>query len=149
VEKDPFDLQRFLSAQATTFETALGELRAGRKRSHWMWFIFPQLRGLGRSPTAQFYGIASLDEARAYLADPELGQRLDLATRVVLSAKDLSIRQTFGSPDDAKFHSSMALFALASSTEANPFREALGRWFGGKTDDASQRLLEHPGCPSK
>jgi uncharacterized protein (DUF1810 family) len=149
MENDPFNLQRFAAAQASTFETALEELRAGRKRSHWMWFIFPQLRGLGRSPTAQFYGIASLDEARAYLDHPELGPRLDLATQSVLSTKDLSIRQIFGSPDDSKFHSSMTLFALASSTEANSFGKALDRWFGGKTDEGSQRLLEHLGSALK
>src|SRR6187431_3229255 len=117
---DPHQLERFVEAQTPVFDTVLDELRTGRKRSHWMWFIFPQLRGLGRSPNAQFYGIASLDEARAYLAHPELGPRLDLATRAVLSTKGLSICQIFGSPDDVKFHSSMTLFALASSTRASP-----------------------------
>jgi uncharacterized protein (DUF1810 family) len=131
VTEDPHDLQRFVRAQASCFEIALAELRAGRKRSHWMWFIFPQLRGLGRSPTAQFYGIASLDEARAYLTHPVLGPGLDHAVRAVLSTKDRSAHQIFGSPDDLKFRSSMTLFALASPVSSNPFREALTRWFEG------------------
>jgi uncharacterized protein (DUF1810 family) len=142
MEGNRFDLQRFVTAQAPTFETALAELRAGRKQSHWMWFIFPQLRGLGRSPTAQFYGIASLEEARAYLAHPVLGPRLELATRAVLSTKDLSIHQIFGSPDDLKFHSSMTLFTLASSGASDCFRESLDRWFDGKKDEASVMLLK-------
>jgi uncharacterized protein (DUF1810 family) len=141
MEDNLFDLQRFVTAQAPTFETALAELRAGRKQSHWMWFIFPQLRGLGRSPTARFYGIASLGEARAYLAHPVLGPRLELATQAVLSTKDLSIQQIFGSPDDLKFHSSMTLFTLASSVASNSFCESLDRWFDGKTDEASLKLL--------
>jgi uncharacterized protein (DUF1810 family) len=141
MEDNLFDLQRFVTAQAPTFETALTELRAGRKQSHWMWFIFPQLRGLGRSPTARFYGIASLGEARAYLAHPVLGPRLELATQAVLSTKDLSIQQIFGSPDDLKFHSSMTLFTLASSVASNSFCESLDRWFDGKTDEASLKLL--------
>ena len=143
MEENSFDLQRFVTAQAPTIETALTELRAGRKQSHWMWFIFPQLRGLGRSPTARYYGIASLDEARAYLAHPVLGPRLELATRAVLSSKDLSIQQIFGSPDDLKFHSSMSLFNLASSAASNSFCESLDRWFDGKSDEASLKLLRH------
>ena len=123
----------------------IAELRGGRKQSHWMWFIFPQLRGLGRSSMAQFYGIAFLDEARAYLAHPVLGPRLDLATRAVLSTKDRSLQQIFGSPDDLKFHSSMTLFALASAAASNPFRDALDRWFGGRMDGASLKVLENLG----
>jgi uncharacterized protein (DUF1810 family) len=135
--KRPIDLQRFLTAQAPMFEIALAELRAGQKRSHWIWFIFPQLRDLGRSWTAQFYGIASLDEARAYLAHPVLGTRLELATLAVLSVKDLSVHQIFGWPDDLKFHSSITLFALASSVPGNHFREALDRLFSGRMDEVS------------
>ena len=138
--EDQFDLQRFLAAQESDFETAIAELRGGRKQSHWMWFIFPQLRGLGRSSMAQFYGIASLDEARAYLAHPVLGPQLDLTTRAVLSTKGRSLKQIFGSPDDLKFHSSMTLFALATSAESNPYREALDLWFGGRMDDASLNM---------
>ena len=140
MHEDSFDLQRFLAAQESDFETAIAELRGGRKQKHWMWFIFPQLRGLGRSSMAQFYGIASLDEARAYLAHPVLGPRLDLATRAVLSTKGRSLEQIFGSPDDLKIHSSMTLFALATSAESNPYREALDRWFGGRMDDASLNM---------
>src|SRR4051812_39696688 len=104
---DPHDLQRFAAAQEPVFSTALAELRAGRKRTHWMWFIFPQLRGLGRSPTAIYYGIGSLDEARAYLAHPVLGPRLDLCTDAVLGVEGRTLHEIFGSPDNMKFHSSM------------------------------------------
>jgi uncharacterized protein (DUF1810 family) len=136
-----FDLQRFVTAQAATFDTALAELRAGRKRSHWMWFVFPQLRRLGRSASAQFYGIASIDEARAYLAHHVLGPRLDQATRAVLSTSGVSIHEIFGSPDDMKFHSSMTLFALVTPGTSNPYRAALDRWFEGGMDEASLKLL--------
>lgn len=94
--QDPFNLERFVSAQATTFETALSELRAGRKRSHWMWFVFPQLRGLGHSSTAAFYGLASLDEARAYLAHPVLAHRLMRSTQAVMAIEGSSLLQIFG-----------------------------------------------------
>ena len=107
MEEDPSNLQRFVEAQATTFETALAELRAGRKRTHRMWFVFPQLRGLGRSPKAEFYGIGSADEARAYLAYGDLGPRLKRATRAVLSTTGLSAHTIFGTPDDLKFRSAL------------------------------------------
>jgi uncharacterized protein (DUF1810 family) len=99
-EADRFDLDRFITAQEPVFETVLAELRAGRKRTHWMWFIFPQLAGLGRSSTARFYGIGSVDEVRAYLAHPVLGPRLDLCTRIVLASESPSVHAIFGSPDD-------------------------------------------------
>jgi uncharacterized protein (DUF1810 family) len=99
---DRFDLQRFVTAQEPVFETVLAELRAGRKRTHWMWFVFPQLAGLGRSSTARFYGISSIDEARAYLAHPVLGPRLDRCTRIVLASDGPSLHAIFGSPDDLK-----------------------------------------------
>jgi uncharacterized protein (DUF1810 family) len=142
MEDDPFDLRRFLIAQEASFEAALAELHAGSKRGHWMWFIFPQLRGLGRSPTAQYYGIALLDEARAYLAHPVLGSRLELVTGAVISTKGLTTHQIFGSPDDLKFHSSMTLFHLASPIGGSPFRQALDRWFSGRMDDGSMKLLD-------
>jgi uncharacterized protein (DUF1810 family) len=142
LEEDPFNLQRFVEAQATTFETALAELRAGRKRSHWMWFVFPQLRGLGRSPTAEFYGIGSADEARAYVAHGDLGPRLERATCAVLSTTGLSAHTIFGTPDDLKFHSSMTLFGFVSPAPGNLFREALDRWFGGRMDEATLGLLD-------
>ncbi|MEI5668452.1 DUF1810 domain-containing protein [Bosea sp. CCNWLW174] len=141
MDQDSFRLQRFVEAQATTFDTALSEMREGRKRSHWMWFIFPQLRGLGRTATAQFYGIASLEEARAYLAHPLLAPRLDLVTQAVLATSGRSLHEIFGSPDDLKFHSSMTLFAIASERQDGPFRDALDRWFAGGMDAGSMALL--------
>ena len=144
---DPFDLQRFVDAQEPVFATALQELRDGRKRSHWMWFVFPQLRGLGRSSTAEFYGIASLDEARAYLAHPVLGPRLESATRAVLAVQGRTLHAIFGSPDDMKFHSSMTLFAVAAGEAASPWREALARVCGGRMDEATLALLGTAGSP--
>src|SRR5439155_9621110 len=111
---DRYDLQRFVAAQEPVLETVLAELRAGRKRSHWMWFVFPQLSGLGRSSTARFYGIGSIDEARAYLADPVLGPRLDLCARIVLTSESPSLHAIFGSPADMEFRSCMTLFSLAA-----------------------------------
>jgi uncharacterized protein (DUF1810 family) len=136
-----FDLERFVTAQAPVFETVLAELRAGRKRSHWMWFVFPQLRGLGQSATARFYGIASLEEARAYLAHPLLGPRLDLCTKIVLESEGPSLHAILGSPDDMKFRSCMTLFSLATHDPANPFRQALDRWCGGRSDEQTLALL--------
>ena len=140
-DANPFDLERFVTAQAPVVETVIAELRAGRKRSHWMWFVFPQLRGLGHSPTAQFYGILSLDEARAYLQHPVLGPRLDLCTRTVLEVKYYSVHEIFGSPDDLKFHSSVTLFAIATTDAASMFHQALARWWGGDMDTQTLRLL--------
>ena len=111
----------------------LDELRAGRKRSHWIWFVFPQLAALGRSATARYYGIASLAEARAYLAHEVLGPRLHECARLVTAVRDRSIGEIFGSPDDLKFRSSMTLFALADP-EAPVFRDALRRYFDGEPD---------------
>lgn len=140
---DPHDLARFRTAQQRVFETALAELRAGRKQTHWMWFIFPQLRGLGRSPTAQFYGISSIEEARAYVADPVLGERLRLATASTLTVEGRSAHAIFGSPDDMKFRSSMTLFSVAAGGEAgSPFQQALDRYFAGEPDAQTLRLLE-------
>src|SRR3954463_13897809 len=99
-DADPFNLERFVTAQASVFSTVLDELKAGRKRSHWMWFIFPQPRGLGRSPTAEFYGLSSLNETRAYLAHPVLGPRLTLCTETVLILEGRSLHAIFGPPDD-------------------------------------------------
>jgi uncharacterized protein (DUF1810 family) len=137
---DNSDLDRFVTAQEGVFETALAELQAGRKRSHWMWFIFPQLRGLGMSETARFYGIVSAAEARAYLDHPVLGPRLDRCTRAVLDAKAPSLHAIFGSPDDLKFRSSMTLFHVVSDRE-NVFRQALDRWCGGAPDERTLELL--------
>ncbi len=139
---DRFNLDRFVSAQAGIFDVALAELRAGCKRSHWMWFVFPQLRGLGRSSTAEFYGLASLAEARAYLDHPLLGERLDEATRAVLALPEgASLHRIFGSPDDLKFRSCMTLFEAASADGASPFRAALERFCDGRADEATLKLL--------
>ena len=139
---DPFDLQRFVTAQAPVFETALAELRAGRKRSHWMWFVFPQLRGLGVSPTAQFYGLASLLDARAYLAHPLLGERLARCVEALLAVQGRSLTTIFGLPDDMKFRSSMTLFALAAGDETALFHQALDRYAEGRMDERTLALLE-------
>ena len=138
---DPFDLERFVTAQNPVFDTALGELRAGRKRSHWMWFVFPQLRGLGRSSMAQYYGIGSLAEARADLAHRVRGPRLDLCTRTVLDIEGKSLHAIFGSPDDMKFRSCATLFAIAAGEGDNPFRRALDRWCDGRLDEQTLTLL--------
>jgi uncharacterized protein (DUF1810 family) len=140
--EDSFDLERFVTAQAPVFETVLAELRAGRKRSHWMWFVFPQLRGLGQSATARYYGIASIEEARAYLTHPLLGPRLDLCTTIVLGSEGPSLHAIFGSPDDMKFRSCMTLFSLATDDPANPFRQALDRWCSGRPDERTLALLD-------
>jgi uncharacterized protein (DUF1810 family) len=141
-DSDPCDLARFRTAQQPVFETALAELRAGRKQTHWMWFIFPQLRGLGRSPTAEFYGISSIEEARAYLADPILGEGLRLTTTATLAVEGRSAHAIFGSPDDMKFRSSMTLFSAAAGGEAgSPFQQALARYFAGEPDPETVRLL--------
>jgi uncharacterized protein (DUF1810 family) len=137
---DAFNLERFVDAQARVFDAVVAELTAGRKRSHWMWFIFPQLRGLGHSPTAQFFAIASLDEARAYHAHPLLGPRLDLSTQTVLESRTRSLNELFGSPDDLKFRSCMTLFEIAVP-EVPLFAQALERWCGGERDDRTLELL--------
>jgi uncharacterized protein (DUF1810 family) len=139
---DPFDLQRFVEAQSSAIDTALAELKAGRKRTHWMWFVFPQLRGLGRSDMATFYGIGSLDEARAYLAHPVLGPRLEECTRAVLEAGARSLHEIFGSPDDMKFCSSMTLFAIAAGDGGSVCQQALDRWCGGQFDRQTLTLLD-------
>jgi uncharacterized protein (DUF1810 family) len=132
-DSDPFDLQRFVDAQADIYERALAELREGRKRSHWMWFMFPQIDGLGHSTMAQTYAIRSLAEARAYLAHPVLGARLQKCTEAVLAVAGKSAHAIFGSPDDLKFHSSMTLFAHAAPNESL-FRAALVEYFDGQDD---------------
>lgn len=132
---DPFDLDRFVAAQAESYETALGEIRRGAKRSHWMWYIFPQIAGLGRSDMARRYAIRSLEEARAYLAHPILGARL---RECVASLQDLigvTAEAVFGDIDAVKLRSSLTLFAEAG---AGPlFTAALDRWFGGVKDEAT------------
>ena len=138
---DPFDLQRFVDAQSGAYERALSELRRGAKRSHWMWYIFPQLRGLGQSATSYKYGIASLDEARAYLAHPLLGPRLIECTKLVLEADTALAAAIFPYPDDLKFRSSMTLFAQARPEPAL-FHAVLEKYFNGEPDSETLRLLK-------
>lgn len=145
-QDDPFNLQRFVTAQAPVYATALDELRQGFKQSHWMWFIFPQLRDLGRSATAKFYGIASIDEARAYLAHPLLGARLAECTNAILPFSGTSsLHEIFGSPDDMKFRSSMTLFSRAEPAGNNIYQQALGHWCGGAPDEHTLALIGHGG----
>ena len=134
------DLDHFVAAQEDVYERALAELRAGRKRSHWMWFIFPQFEGLGSSPTSRRYAIRSLEEARAYLRQPVLGARLLECTRAVLALDGLSAREVFGTPDDRKLRSSMTLFELVSEP-GSPFGATLDRWFGGERDSRTIELV--------
>lgn len=140
-QEDASSLQRFVDAQAEVFDAALGELRAGRKRTHWMWFIFPQLRGLGLSPTSEFYGLASLEEARAYLAHPVLGPRLATCTSAILSSAEASAHRIFGSPDDMKLRSCLTLFDKASPRPGNLYRQALRRFFDDAPDRRTLDLL--------
>lgn len=130
---DPFDLQRFVEAQASTHERALAELKSGRKQSHWMWFVFPQLAGLGHSDMARRYGISGREEAIAYLQHPVLGERLACCCEALLEWKDRSALQIMGSPDDMKLRSSMTLFA-AVAPETRVFQEVLEAFFDGKPD---------------
>lgn len=137
---DPYDLQRFVDAQNPVYADVRAELAAGRKRSHWMWFVFPQLSGLGSSAMAQRFAIASLQEAEAYLRHPVLGARLRDTTQLVNQVADRSIEAIFGYPDDLKFHSSMTLFARATSDNAE-FVEALRKYFDAEPDPNTLRLL--------
>lgn len=137
---DSHDLERFVTAQDPVFDRVLAELRSGAKRSHWMWFVFPQLRGLGSSETAARFGITSGDEARAYLAHPVLGPRLRAATEAVLGTEGLTLNDIFGTPDDLKFRSSMTLFDAVSNGTEPLFAEALRR-FCGSPDPQTLRLL--------
>lgn len=140
---DPYDLQRFVDAQNRVYDTALTELRDGRKRSHWIWFVFPQIQGLGSSPTAIRYGITSLAEARAYLDHPVLGPRLRECARVVAGIQGSSADDIFGSPDNMKVRSSMTLFARAAeSAEVQAdFRAVLDRLYDGVEDELTVEQL--------
>jgi uncharacterized protein (DUF1810 family) len=132
-------LERFVSAQDPVYARVMEELAAGEKTTHWMWFIFPQLKALGRSSTAQFYGLTDLAEARAYLAHPVLGQRLIACTQAVLAHAGKSAHDIFGSPDDLKFCSCMSLFMLAAPQE-RAFRQALTVFYGGEVDETTVSL---------
>lgn len=140
---DPFDLKRFVDAQAPVYRDAVEELRGGRKRSHWMWFVFPQLRGLGGSPTAVHYGIASLDEASAYLRHELLGPRLRECARLVNAVQGRSASEIFGSPDDLKLCSSMTLFARATDDNQD-FVALLDKYYDGQQDPLTLKRLNRP-----
>ncbi|MCW5621929.1 MAG: DUF1810 domain-containing protein [Burkholderiales bacterium] len=137
---DPHDLARFVDAQAAVYDTVLAELRAGRKRTHWMWFIFPQLRVLGRSVTALRYGIANREEAEVYLAHPLLGPRLRECVDAVMSVPGSTLHEVFGAPDDLKFRSCMTLFEVVADA-GSIFSQALARWCEGQRDTVTLRAL--------
>ncbi|OBH35757.1 calpastatin [Mycobacterium sp. E342] len=139
-DSDPFGLERFVEAQDPVYPTVVEELRAGRKRSHWMWFVFPQLRGLGGSPTAVHYGISSLDEARAYLRHEVLGPRLHECARLVNEVHGKSVGDIFGSPDDLKLRSSMTLFARATDDNED-FLAVLDKYYDGRQDQLTLARL--------
>jgi uncharacterized protein (DUF1810 family) len=138
--RDRYHLQRFVDAQRTVFDVVCAELRAGKKRSHWMWFIFPQIQGLGSSAMARRFAISSLDEARAYLAHPLLGPRLRECSRLVAAAGAASIEDIFGYPDDMKLRSSMTLFAEAGS-DNQVFLDCLQKYFAGAPDPSTLARL--------
>lgn len=143
---DQYHLDRFLAAQVGNYANALAELKAGRKRSHWIWFVFPQIAGLGRSPTAQHYAISSLEEAKAYLAHPILGPRLHECLEALQSLAPTSADAVFGDLDAMKFRSSLTLFAEADGGDVIA-GGALDRWFDGRKDEATLRLLSRSSSP--
>jgi uncharacterized protein (DUF1810 family) len=135
-----FNLARFVAAQHTVYQTVVKELRAGRKQTHWIWFVFPQVDGLGRSPTAKYYSVKSRREAITYLAHPQLGMRLRECTELALGHRDKTAHQIFGSPDDLKFRSSMTLFDAIGGQSL--YRTALKHFYGGQDDKATLDILE-------
>jgi uncharacterized protein (DUF1810 family) len=136
-----YDLERFVEAQAGVYAQACAELRAGRKRSHWMWFVFPQIRGLGSSEMAVRYATSGREEALAYLEHAVLGARLRECAGIVVGVEGRTVEEIFGYPDDLKFHSSMTLFAEVGGPEERVFHEALKKYFGGKMDRATLERL--------
>ena len=140
----PYDLERFIVEQDRVYDAVLAELGLGRKTSHWIWFIFPQLAGLGHSPMSRRFGIASLDEARAYLAHPVLGPRLRECTGLVLAIQGRTAEEIFGSLDAMKIRSSMTLFHRAAPNDPE-FALVLDRYYGGVADDATDERLTRPG----
>ncbi len=139
-DQDPYDLQRFLNAQENVYERALSEIKSGRKRSHWMWFVFPQVEGLGTSSTSRRYAIRSVAEAKAYLDDPLLGPRLLESAKAALAAQTSSASELFGSPDDMKLRSCATLFASVSS-EGSIFSRLINKYFDGKPDQRTLQLI--------
>lgn len=141
VSKDPYHLQRFVVAQGEVYETVISELRDGHKRSHWMWFVFPQLDGLGFSSTAKFYAIQSLEEAKAYLQHNVLGQNLLECTHTVLAVEGRSVHDIFGCPDDLKLKSCMTLFEFVDGPES-VFGKVLDKFYAGERDEKTLQLLQ-------
>ncbi|MDQ3321450.1 MAG: DUF1810 domain-containing protein [Acidobacteriota bacterium] len=138
---DRFELNRFIKAQDTIYDVALWELKNGRKRSHWMWFIFPQIDGLAQSSTSKFYALKSMEEARAYLNHPVLGKRLKECAEAVLAVEEHSVSEIFGYPDDLKLKSSLTLFASVADGES-VFTSLLNKCFNGERDLRTLELLE-------
>lgn len=138
---DPFQLSRFVNAQDKIYDRALAELKDGRKRSHWMWFVFPQIEGLGFSSTTQYYSIKSLEEARRYLDHPVLGKRLRECTETILALEGLSASSIFGYPDDLKLKSSMTLFAGVAEPQS-VFMRVLEKYYQGNPDERTVAILE-------
>ena len=134
------EITRFIEAHKHSYQNALAEIRNGRKTSHWMWYIFPQIRGLGRSSTSQYYAIQNLDEAAAFLQDPYLGRNLREICHVLLSLETNNATEVFGKPDDIKLKSSMTLFSLVKDTDP-VFQEILNKYFGGKRDYRTLKIL--------
>jgi uncharacterized protein (DUF1810 family) len=137
---DPYDLDRFVTAQGPDMDAVFAELRAGRKQGHWMWYVFPQMKGLGHSSMASRFGISSREEAQAYLEHPILGARLRECTRLVNQVEGRSVDEIFGYPDDLKFRSSMTLFAQAAPGDS-VFAEAVRKYFGGRFDPLTLQRL--------
>lgn len=141
VRSESNDLARFVEAQKATYHQALSELRAGRKRTHWMWYVFPQLAGLGQSSTSRYYALKDIEEARSYLADPVLGERLKECTEATLALPGSSAMDIFGGIDTLKFRSSLTLFIRVAGDDS-PFRQALDRYFEGEMDARTLELLD-------
>jgi uncharacterized protein (DUF1810 family) len=137
---DPYDLQRFISAQESVIDDVIHELKAGEKKTHWMWFVFPQIHGLGRSEIAKHYAISSKEEALAYLSHPVLGARLNQCVCILADLSGRSAEQIFGSTDAMKFRSSMSLFASVSA-DGNIFEAALSKYYDGRPDQATLEIL--------
>jgi uncharacterized protein (DUF1810 family) len=140
---DPYNLERFVSAQETVYENVLAELRKGRKQTHWMWFIFPQIEGLGHSPISKYYSVRNRHEAQQYLDHPILGTRLLECTKIILAVSGRSAVEIFGSPDDLKLKSSMTLFASLTDSDS-VFRQALEKYFEGERDHKTLEILGIP-----
>lgn len=140
-QPDDFNLQRFIQAQDPVFDRVQAELSAGHKRSHWMWFVFPQFAGLGGSEMSRHFAIRTREEAQAYLEHPLLGSRLRICTQEVLNIQQRSVAAIFGHPDDLKFHSSMTLFAQVCA-DGSPFHQALNQYFHGILDDWTLSLMD-------